>query len=209
MIRVVVADDDPLVGAHLRTILATAGDIEVVDTVTDGAAAVEAAIRHRPHLVLMDLRMPGVDGLVATTHIAALTPPPVVVALTTFTADRHVAAALRAGASGYILKSTPPRQFADLIRTAAAGHTILPPGTARVLLSAEPPVILPEGLSERDREILAGLGRGLTNAQLAAQLYLTEATVKGYVSRVLTKLGCTNRTEAALLAQRAGLGVDG
>lgn len=204
MIRVVVADDDPLVGAHLRTILASAGDIEVVDTVADGAAAVEAAIRHRPDLVLMDLRMPGVNGLVATDQIAALNPAPVVVVLTTFTADRYVAAALRAGASGYVLKTTPPREFADLIR-AAAGHTILPHGAARVLLPADPPVTLPNGLSERDREILTGLGQGLTNAQLAAQLHLTEATIKGYVSRVLTRLGCTNRTEAALLAQRAGL----
>ncbi|MFI7592850.1 response regulator [Micromonospora sp. NPDC049359] len=200
-----VADDDPFVGAHLRTILASAGDIEVVDTATDGAAAVEAAIRHRPDLVLMDLRMPGVDGLVATEQIAALNPAPVVVALTTFTADRYVAAALRAGASGYVVKTTPPREFAGLIRTAAAGHTILPPGAAQVLLPADPAVTLPNGLSARDREILTGLGRGLTNAQLAAHLHLTEATIKGYVSRVLTRLGCTNRTEAALLAQRAGL----
>jgi DNA-binding NarL/FixJ family response regulator len=205
VIRVVVADDDPLVGAHLRTILASAGDIEVVDTVADGAAAVEAAIRYRPDLVLMDLRMPGVNGLVATDQIVALNPAPVVVALTTFTADRYVAAALRAGASGYVLKTTPPREFAHLIRIAAAGHTILPPGAARVLLPADPSVTLPNGLSERDREILTGLGHGLTNAQLAAQLHLTEATIKGYVSRVLTRLGCTNRTEAALLAQRAGL----
>lgn len=205
MIRVVVADDDPLVGAPLRTILASAGDIEVADTVTDGAAAVEATIRHRPDLVLMDLRMPGVNGLVATDQIAALHPAPVVVALNTFTADRYVAAALRAGASGYVLKTTPPHEFADLIRTAAAGHTILPPGAARVLLPAAPPVTLPNGLSARDREVLTGLSHGLTNAQLAARLHLTEATVKGYVSRVLARLGCTNRTEAALLAQRAGL----
>ncbi|MGC4868497.1 response regulator transcription factor [Micromonospora sp. DT53] len=205
MIRVVVADDDPLVGAHLRTILGSAGDIEVVDTVADGAAAVEAAIRHRPDLVLMDLRMPGVNGLVATEQIAALHPAPVVVVLTTFTADRYLAAALRAGASGYVLKTTPPREFANLVRTAAAGHLILPPGATRLLLLADLSVTLPNGLSERDRQILAGLGQGLTNAQLAAQLHLTEATVKGYVSRVLTRLGCTNRTEAALLAQRAGL----
>jgi DNA-binding NarL/FixJ family response regulator len=202
----VVVDDDPLVCAHLRTILQTAEDLQVVDVAHDGAAAVESVVRHRPDLVLMDLRMPGVDGLAATVRIAALNRPPVIVALTTFDADRYVIAALRAGAAGYLLKSTPPRDLISLVRMAAAGHTVLPSGATRGLLAVTVRVTLPQGLTERDIEVLACLGTGLSNAQIGARLHLTEATVKGYVSRVLTKLGCANRTEAGLLAQRAGLG---
>jgi CheY-like chemotaxis protein len=127
----VVVDDDPLVCAHLRTILHTTDDIQVLDIAHDGAAGVEAVVRHRPDLVLMDLRMPGVDGLAATTRIAALPKPPAIVALTTFDADRHVLAALRAGAAGYVVKSTPPRDLIGLVRVAAAGHAVLPPGTTR------------------------------------------------------------------------------
>jgi DNA-binding NarL/FixJ family response regulator len=207
-IRVVVVDDDPLVCAHLRTILHTTDDIQVLDIAHDGAAAVESVVRHRPDLVLMDLRMPGVDGLAATTRIAALPRPPAIVALTTFDADQYVLAALRAGAAGYVLKSTPPRDLIDLVRVAAAGHTVLPPGTTRGLLTATARAALPDGLTDRDIEILTCLGNGLSNAQIGTQLHLTEATVKGYVSRVLTKLGCANRTQAGLLAQQARLGID-
>jgi DNA-binding NarL/FixJ family response regulator len=203
--RVVVVDDDPLVCAHLRTILQTADDIQVIDVAHDGAAGVESVVRHRPDLVLMDLRMPGVDGLAATARIAALPKPPAIVALTTFDADRYVLAALRAGAAGYLLKSTPPRDLIGLVRAAAAGHTVLPPGATRGLLAGTARAVLPEGLTERDTEVLTGLAKGLSNAQIGVQLHLTEATVKGYVSRVLTKLGCANRTQAGLLAQQAGL----
>jgi DNA-binding NarL/FixJ family response regulator len=205
-VRVVIVDDDPMVCEHLRTILQSAGDIRVVDVAHDGAAALDAVTRHRPDLVLMDLRMPVVDGLVATTRIIALPKPPTVVALTTFDADRHVLAALRAGAAGYLLKSTPPRDLIDLVRLAAAGHTVLPPGTTKALLAAVARSALPGGLTERDVEVLTCLGEGLSNAQIGVRLHLTEQTVKGYVSRVLTKLGCTNRTQAGLLAQRYGLG---
>lgn len=204
--RVVVVDDDPMVCDHLRTILQSAGDILVVDVAYDGAAGLDAVIRHRPDLVLMDLRMPGVDGLVATARIIALPKPPTVVALTTFDADRHVLAALRAGAVGYLLKSTPPCDLIGLVRLAAAGHTVLPPGTTKGLLAAVAQSTLPTGLTERDVEVLTCLGEGLSNAQIGARLHLTEQTVKGYVSRVLTKLGCANRTQAGLLAQRYGLG---
>jgi len=204
-IRVVLADDDPLVCTHLTTMLHTADDIRVIETVQDGAAVVESAIRHRPDLILMDLRMPGVDGLAATGRITAMARPPTVVALTTFDADRYVIAALRAGAAGYLLKSTPPDELVILVRMAAAGHTVLPHGAARGLLAATARTPLPESLTERDTEILTCLGKGLSNAQIAASLHLTEGTVKGYVSRVLVKLGCANRTQAGLIAQQAGL----
>jgi DNA-binding NarL/FixJ family response regulator len=154
----------------------------------------------------MDLRMPGVDGLVATTRIIALPRPPAVVALTTFDADLHVVAALRAGAAGYVLKSTPPRDLIGLVRLAAAGHTVLPPGATRALLAAAARSALPDGLTERDIGVLTCLGEGLSKAQIGDRLHLTEQTVKGYVSRVLTKLGCAYRTQAGLLAQRYGLG---
>jgi DNA-binding NarL/FixJ family response regulator len=208
LIRVVVVDDDPLVCAHLRTILQTTGDIQVLDIAHDGAAGVESVVRHRPDLVLMDLRMPGVDGLAATTRIAAMPNPPAIVALTTFDADQYVLAALRAGAAGYVLKSTPPQVLVELVRVAAAGQTVLPPGATRGLLAATARAALPDGLTNRDIEVLACLGNGLSNAQIGAQLHLTEATVKGYVSRVLTKLGCANRSQAGLLAQQAGLDAD-
>jgi DNA-binding NarL/FixJ family response regulator len=204
--RVVVVDDDPMVCAHLRTILESSGDIRVVEVAHDGAAGLDGVIRHRPDLVLMDLRMPGVDGLVAIRRIVALPKPPAVVALTTFDADRSVLAALRAGAAGYLLKSTPPRDLIGLVRLAAAGHTVLPPGTTRGLLAGLAGSEAPEGLTVRDISVLTCLGEGLSNAQIGARLHLTEQTVKGYVSRVLTKLGCANRTQAGLLAHRYGLG---
>ncbi|MER6875921.1 response regulator transcription factor, partial [Amycolatopsis sp. NPDC000673] len=127
MITVVVADDEPMVCAHLRTILGSAGDIEVVAQARDGAEAVEEVVRHRPSVVLMDLRMPGVDGLAAIERICALPEPPVVVALTTFDADTYVIRALRAGAAGFLVKSTPPEDLIGLVRVAADGHTVLSP----------------------------------------------------------------------------------
>jgi DNA-binding NarL/FixJ family response regulator len=177
-----------------------------VDMAHDGAAAVEAVIRHRPDVVLMDLRMPGVDGLTAIRRITALPDPPTIVALTTFDADRHVQAALHAGATSYLRKSTPPRDLVSLVRLSAAGHTILPADRSRELLAGASRPTLPDGLTRRDIEILTHLANGMSNAQIGARLHLTEATVKGYVSRVLTKLRCANRAQAGLLAQQAGLG---
>jgi DNA-binding NarL/FixJ family response regulator len=213
VVTVVVVDDEPMVCAHLRTILGSAGDIEVVDQAHDGAAGVEAVIRNRPDVVLMDLRMPGVDGLTAIERIGQLSDPPVVVVLTTFDADQYVLRALRAGAAGFLVKSTPPEDLIGLVRVAAEGHTVLSPAAARRLIAASADSQqtrdrarqLAATLTERETEVLTGLGEGLSNAQIAARLYLSEATVKGYVSRMLDKLGCANRTQAGLLAHDAGL----
>ncbi|TYK46030.1 response regulator [Actinomadura decatromicini] len=213
MITVLLVDDEPMVCAHLRTILGAADDVEVVGEAHDGAAGVEAVVRHRPHVVLMDLRMPGVDGLAAIERVAALRSPPVVVALTTFDADEYVIRALRAGAAGFLLKSTPPEDLVKLVRVAADGHTVLSAAaTTRLLGTAGARADgrartrdLLGGLTGRETEVLGCLGEGLSNAQIAGRLHLSEATVKGHVSRLLDKLGCANRTQAGLLARDAGL----
>jgi DNA-binding NarL/FixJ family response regulator len=213
IVRVVVVDDEPMVCAHLRTILGSAPDIEVVDEAYDGAAGVAAVVRNRPDVVLMDLRMPVLDGIAAIEQIGRLADPPVVVVLTTFDADQYVLRALRAGAAGFLVKSTPPEDLIGLVRVAAEGHTVLSPAAARRLIAAsadsrpaaERARKLTGSLTEREVEVLTCLGEGLSNAQIAARLYLSEATVKGYVSRMLEKLGLDNRTQAGLLAHDAGL----
>jgi DNA-binding NarL/FixJ family response regulator len=213
VVRVVVVDDEPMVCAHLRTILGSAPDIEVVDQAHDGAAGVEAIMRSRPDVVLMDLRMPGVDGLTAIERVARLADPPVVVVLTTFDADEYVLRALRAGAAGFLVKSTPPEDLIGLVRVAAEGHTVLSPAAARRLIAASTDSQPARdrarkavaALTERETEVLACLGQGLSNAQIAGRLYLSEATIKGYVSKMLDKLGCENRTQAGLLAHDAGI----
>jgi len=212
-VRVVVVDDEVMVCAHLRTILGSAPDVDVVDEAHDGAEAVEAVRRSRPDVVLMDLRMPNVDGLTAIERIGKLNDPPAVVALTTFDADEYVLRALRAGAAGFLVKSTPPEDLIGLVRVAAEGNVVLSPAAARRLVAASADRQsssrrareLVESLTEREVEVLACLGEGLSNAQIAARLYLSEATVKGYVSRMLDKLGCANRTQAGLLAHDAGI----
>ena len=212
-ITVLVVDDEPMVCAHLRTILGSAPDITVVAAAHDGAAAVEAVVRHQPRVVLMDLRMPGVDGLTAIERIAGLPAPPTVVALTTFDADQYVIRALRAGAAGFLLKSTPPEDLISLVRVAADGHTVLSPAATRRLVAAsateqaarEKASSLVADLTEREVDVLTCLGEGLSNAQIATRLHLSEATVKGYVSRMLVKLDCANRTQIGLLAYDAGL----
>jgi DNA-binding NarL/FixJ family response regulator len=202
MIRVVVVDDEPMVCAHLRTILTSGGTVEVVAEAHDGAAGVEAVTRTRPDVVLMDLRMPGMDGLTAIEHIGRLAAAPVVVVLTTFDADQYVLRALRAGAAGFLVKSTPPEDLIGLVQVAAEGHMVLSPAAARRLIAASTDSQpardrarqLAGSLTEREAEVLAGLGEGLS-----------KATIKGYVSRTLEKLGCANRTQAGLLAHDAGL----
>jgi DNA-binding NarL/FixJ family response regulator len=216
-IRVLLVDDEELVCAYLRTILGSAGDLEVVATAGDGADAIEAVARYRPDVVLMDLRMPGMDGLTATGHLTALPDAPAVVVLTTFDTDSYVTGALRAGAAGFLLKSTPPEDLIGLVRVAAAGHTVLSAAATRRLLANAPDHQAPDRrrdaavaavrqLTDREREVLAALARGLSNARIAERLYLSEGTVKGYVSRLMVKLGCANRTQAGLLGREAGLG---
>jgi DNA-binding NarL/FixJ family response regulator len=211
--RVVVVDDEPMVCVFLRTILDSAQDLEVVDVAHDGADGIEAVRRGRPDVVLMDLRMPGMDGLTAIERINELAQPPNIVVLTTFDADQYVLRALRAGATGFLVKSTPPEELIGLVRTAAQGHTVLSPSAARRLIAASTDSLsardrardLVAALTEREVQVLAGLGVGLSNAQIAARLFLSEATIKGYVSRMLDKLGCVNRTQAGLLAHDAGI----
>ncbi|MEV5951649.1 response regulator transcription factor [Streptomyces sp. NPDC051993] len=213
MARIVVVDDEPMVCVFLRTILDSAQDLEVVGMAHDGAAGIEAVRRSRPDVVLMDLRMPGMDGLAAIERINQLAQPPNIVVLTTFDADQYVLRALRAGATGFLVKSTPPEELIGLVRTAAQGHTVLSPSAARRLIAASTDSLsardrareLVASLTEREIEVLAGLGAGLSNAQIAARLFLSEATIKGYVSRMLDKLGCVNRTQAGLIAHDAGI----
>lgn len=213
MVRLVVVDDEPMVVAHLRAILGAAEDVEVVGDAGDGAEAVEAVLRYRPDVVLMDLRMPGVDGLTAIERIAALPEPPAVVALTTFDADAYVLRALRAGAAGFVLKSIRPADLVGVVRVAAEGQAVLSPEAMRRLVAASgdgqergaEARRRTAALTEREIDVLACLGEGLSNASIAGRLYLAETTVKSYVSRMLDKLGCANRTQAGLLAREAGL----
>ncbi|WP_158890256.1 response regulator [Amycolatopsis anabasis] len=213
MIRVALVDDDPMVCEHLRAVFDFADDIEVVDETYDGAAAVESVLRHRPDVVLMDLRMPGVDGLTAIERIHKLDRPPAVVALTTFDADHHILRALRAGAAGFLLKTTPPQDLIGLVRVAADGHTVLSPAASRRLVATatdrhtarDEALAVIGHLTPRETDILACLGNGLSNAQIAARMHLTEGTTKNYISQILAKLQCANRTQAGLLAQQAGL----
>jgi DNA-binding NarL/FixJ family response regulator len=210
---VLVVDDEAMVCVFLRTILSSADDLEVVGEANDGAAGVEAVLRERPDVVLMDLRMPVMDGLTAIEKINEMPDPPAVVVLTTVDADEYVLRALRAGATGFLVKSTPPEELIGLVRTAAQGHTVLSPAAARRLIAASTDSLSARDkareqvatLTEREQQVLAGLGEGLSNAQIAARLFLSEATIKGYVSKMLDKLDCLNRTQAGLLAHDAGL----
>jgi DNA-binding NarL/FixJ family response regulator len=216
VIRVLLVDDERMVCAHLRTILETAGDLTVVGAAHDGAEAVEAVMRHRPDVVLMDLHMPGVDGLTALTQIVALPRAPKVIVLTTFDLDQYVLRAMRDGAAGFLLKDTAPEDLTALIRVAADGHTVLSPAATRRLVDAstnrhtarERATAAIADLTDREVEVLTCIAAGQSNAQIAARLFLSEATVRSYVSRMLAKLGCANRTQAGLLAYSAGLTPD-
>jgi DNA-binding NarL/FixJ family response regulator len=211
MIRVLICDDQDLVCDGLRAILGTAPDLEVVGAAKDGAAALELIPTSRPDVVLMDLKMPGMNGVHATRHIRQEHPQVQVLVLTTYDADEWVFDAIRAGARGYLLKDTPRERLLAAIREAAAGETPVDPGVAGKLFAqvaqqtSTPDASIAALLSEREREVLGLLGKGLSNAAIAARIYLSEGTVRNYVSSIFEKLGVTDRTQAAVLAIRSGL----
>lgn len=212
MIQVLVVDDDHLMRAGLKMIIEQTSDLSVVAEAEDGRQAVMAARRERPDVVLMDVRMPVLDGIESTREIASLPDPPRVLILTTFELDEYVFNALQAGASGFLLKRTPPEQLIEGIRTVAAGDALLSPSVTRRLIAefASRPVereLSPRisELTEREREVLVAMAGGLSNAELAEQLYISENTVKTHVSRVLTKLGARDRVNAVVMAYQGGL----
>jgi DNA-binding NarL/FixJ family response regulator len=214
-IRALLVDDDPLVRAGLRTILSSADDIEVVGEAGDGAQVPEAVRSCRPDVVLMDIRMPDVDGVTATATVRGMPNPPQVVVLTTFHLDEYVVGALRAGASGFLLKDTPPQEIVQAIRVVAAGEAMLSPTVTRTLIDhmAEGPGLSRraaaqaalDALSDREQEVALEVGRGRSNAEIAARLYMSEATAKAHVSRLLVKLGASNRVQVAIIVHDAGL----
>lgn len=211
-IRVLIVDDDALVRAGLSMILGGAGDIDIVGEAGDGSQVPAMVAEHRPDVVLMDIRMPDVDGLTATETLRAAKEPPEVVVLTTFHADAQVLRALRAGAAGFLLKDIPPRELVEAIRKVAAGEPILSPAVTRQLIShvsgadrtrADRARELLDRLSEREREVALAIGQGRSNAEIGRELYMSVATVKAHVSRVLTKLALNNRVQIALLVHDA------
>jgi DNA-binding NarL/FixJ family response regulator len=214
MTRVLIVDDEALVRAGMRMILESADDL-VVDEVDDGSRAVEAVRRGRPDVVLMDVRMPGLDGLAATAAVRALPHPPCVIVLTTFDLDDYVFRALQAGAAGFLLKDTPPRQLIYAVRVVASGESMLSPAVTRRLIAhfADDPRTERRRtaldrigtLSAREAEVLVEVGRGLPNASIGKALFMSEATVKSHVSQLLVKLQATNRVQLAIVAHNAGL----
>ncbi|GAB3953850.1 response regulator [Kribbella albertanoniae] len=213
MIRVLIVDDEDLVRSGLRMILDTADDIEVVGEATDGAAAVEAVRCHDPDVVLMDVRMPGMEGLSALTEINQAAAPPKVIMLTTYDLDDYVHTALRRAAAGFLLKDTSPQDLVTAIRTVAAGTAILSPAVTQRLITAfaeqQPPATAVaaraqlELLTEREAQVAHGVARGLSNAEIAREIAVGEPTVKSHVSRALTKLCLANRVQLALLVRDA------
>jgi DNA-binding NarL/FixJ family response regulator len=214
VIRLLIVDDEWMVRAMLRTIMDGYPDIEVVGEAEDGDEAVRQARALSPDVVLMDIRMPRADGLVATAALARFAAPPKVVVLTTFDLDEYVQTALKHGAVGFLLKDATAAEMAAAVRSAAAGDAMLSPQVTRRLLHrfAEPTsprraeaVRRIEVLTDKEREVLVALGEGLTNSDIGRRLHLSEATVKSHVSRLLAKLQLTNRVQAAILAHHAGL----
>jgi len=215
VIRVLLVDDDALVRSGLRMMLAGAEGLEVVGEADDGGGVLAAVDLHRPDVVLMDIRMPRVDGIEATRLLRAQPGAPAVIVLTTFDADELVLRALQAGAAGFLLKDTPPAEIVRGIELVHGGEGMLSPGVTRRLIA----LVAGDGdsgdrrarartqlasLSAREREVALGVGRGLSNAEIGAELHMSVATVKAHVSRLLTKLDAANRVQVALLVQDAG-----
>ena len=213
-IRVLVVDDDALVRAGLAMLLAGAEEIAIVGEAADGSEVAHAVAEHEPDVVLMDIRMPGMDGLAATELLRAGEDPPEVIVLTTFEADDDVLRALRAGASGFLLKDTWPADIVHAVRAVAAGEPMLSPTVTRRLIGHVTHAGIGERqrhareqldrLTEREREVAVAIGLGKSNAEISRELYMSVATVKAHVSRVLEKLEFNNRVQIALLAHDAG-----
>ena len=212
-IRLVVADDQALIRSGITMILEAAHDLEIVGEADNGAGAVDAVRRLRPDVVLMDIRMPGMDGIEATRELARSGSPTRVLMLTTFDQDEHVFDALQAGASGFLLKSSPPDRLVDAIRLAVEGETLFSPAVTRRLVehytrrprpSEGAPASL-SGLTERELEVLRELANGHSNAEIASALYLSVATVKSHVTRILSKLDLRDRVQAVIAAYETGL----
>jgi DNA-binding NarL/FixJ family response regulator len=220
-IRVLVVDDDALVRSGLRLILGGAPGIEVVGEAADGHEALAGAREHRPDVVLMDIRMPRLNGLEATEQLCAWPDPPKVIVLTTFGADEYVVRALGAGAGGFLLKDTPPAAIVDAVHRVAAGDPILSPSvTAQLIaqLTTSPRTPDPAAadrtaparrrlarLTERERDVALAVGRGLSNAEIAVRLHLSVPTVKAHIGRIFTKLDAENRVQVAICVHDAGL----
>ena len=211
VIRVLICDDQMVVRMGLRAILSTAPGIKVVGEASDGAEALALVAETDPDVVLMDLKMPGVNGIQATRAMRERHPKVGVLVLTTYDADEWVFDAVRAGASGYLLKDTPREGLVAAIQEVAAGRTPVDPAVAGKLFAhvaqvkPTPTTAIAADLSEREQEVLRLLARGLNNADIAERLYLSEGTVRNYVSAILAKLGVADRTQAAVLALRHGL----
>ena len=214
-VRVLLVDDDALVRAGLQMILSSAEDLEVVGEADDGARAVAAVREHRPDVVLMDIRMPEMDGITATAALRRLDTPPQVIVLTTFQADEQVMGALRAGAAGFLVKDTPPAEIVTAVRLVASGEAMLSPSVTRTLLSHLGDAQASERrrvatqrlarLTDRERAVAIAVGTGASNAEVAAQLFMSEATVKSHVSHLFTKLEAANRVHIAIVVHDAGL----
>ena len=214
MTTILIADDQALVRVGLRKILESAGDVEVVAEVENGEEAVAAAARHRPDLVLMDIRMPVLDGIEATRRIAGAHPSTRVLILTTFGLDSYVYEALQAGASGFMLKDAPPEEIAAAVKVVAGGDALLAPAVTRsvveefarrapVATPPEPPAL--NELTPREREVLDLLTRGCSNPEICDRLVISEATAKTHVARILQKLGLRDRVQAVIYAYESGL----
>jgi DNA-binding NarL/FixJ family response regulator len=213
VIKILIADDQALVRGAFRMMLESEPDMEVLGEAADGREAIEQTRLRKPDLVLMDVRMPGMDGIEATRQLMSDTSAPRVLMLSTFDLDEHVYDAMKAGASGFMLKNAPPEQLASAVRTVASGEALLAPAITRRLIEnfvqrpragADRPERLAE-LTERELDVFRRIARGLSNAEIAAELFLSEATVKTHVNRILTKLGLRDRTQAAVLAYETGI----
>jgi DNA-binding NarL/FixJ family response regulator len=210
-LRVVVADDRALIRSGLRGIVETAGDLAVVGEAATGRQAVDEVLRLRPDVVLMDIRMPELDGIAATGRLTAAGCPTRVLVLTTFDLDQYVYGALRAGASGFLLKDTPPADLHAAVRTVAAGDALLAPKVTRRLIAAftgttaAPAAPELEVLTDRERQVLGLVAEGLTNSEIGERLFIATGTAKVHVARLLYKLGARDRVQLVIIAHRAGM----